>query len=256
MRVGIVGLGVVGGAMYRALAAAGRDVRGYDIDSARSLNSIAEVFACDTVLIAVPTPANPQGECDLSAVNAVFEEADSCRSNALLVLRSTVPVGTTDGLIARHPKLRIGVSPEFLRQATADRDLLIEPLRVYGGREEDAAEFFKLLPSAKRDNEIVLSPAEAEMTKLFLNAFAAVKAVFATEMSLLAGQFGADWSKVAAAAQLEGRVGTGYLTGTGPDGQRGFGGKCLPKDARMLAKLLGQDCLLRRALEINDRIRE
>jgi hypothetical protein len=51
-------------------------------------------------------------------------------------------------------------------------------------------------------------------------------------------------------------IGDGYLTETGPDGQRGFGGKCLPKDARMLAKLLGQDCLLRRALEINDRIRE
>jgi UDPglucose 6-dehydrogenase len=241
--------------MYRALTAAGRDVRGYDVDPARSRNSTKEVFACDTVLIAVPTPANQAGDCDLSAVNAVFEQAALYRSNALLVLRSTVPVGTTDGLIARHSKLRIGFSPEFLRQARADRDLLIEPLRVYGGRKEDAAEFFKLLPSSEQTNEIVISPAEAEMTKLFLNAFAAVKAVFATEMSLLAAQFGADWSKVAAAAQLEGRVGTGYLTATGPDGKRGFGGKCLPKDARMLAKLLGEDCLLRRALEINDRIR-
>jgi UDPglucose 6-dehydrogenase len=255
MRVGIVGLGIVGGATYRALAAAGRDVRGYDVDATRSRNGIQEVFACDTVLIAVPTPADEAGECDLSAVNAVFEQAALCRSTALLVLRSTVPVGTTDGLIARYPNLRIGFSPEFLRQATADRDLLMEPLRVYGGPEKDAREFFKLLPSAKQANEIVLSPAEAEMTKLFLNAFAAVKAVFATEMSVLAGQFGADWSKVAAAAQLEGRVGSGYLTGIGPDGQRGFGGKCLPKDARMLAKLLGTDCLLRRALEINDRLR-
>ena len=65
----------------------------------------------------------------------------------------------------------------------------------------------------------------------------------------------ADRTKVAAAAQLEGRVGTGYLTATGPDGKRGFGEKCLQKDARMLVKLLGPDCLLRRALEINDRIR-
>jgi UDP-glucose 6-dehydrogenase len=94
-----------------------------------------------------------------------------------------------------------------------------------------------------------------ETAELILNAFAAVNAVFAAEMSILAGQFGADWSKVAATAQLEGRVGSGYLTGIGPDGQRGFGGKCLPKDARMLAKLLGPECLLRRVLEINERIR-
>jgi UDP-glucose 6-dehydrogenase len=52
-----------------------------------------------------------------------------------------------------------------------------------------------------------------------------------------------------------GAMGSGYLTGTGPDGKVGFGGKCLPKDARMLAKLLGSDCLLRRALAVNDRMR-
>jgi UDPglucose 6-dehydrogenase len=258
MRVGIIGLGIVGGAMYRALRTAGQPVCGFDADASKSVHSAKEVFACDTVLIAVPTPADEEGNCDLSAVDVVFEEAASRACGGLLVLRSTVPVGTTDALIAKYPTLRIGFSPEFLRQATADQDLAREPLRIFGGREEDAGQYFRLLPGSPTHEklaEIVMSPAEAEMTKLFLNAFAAVKTVFAAEMSLLAERFGADWSTVAAAAELEGRVGKGYLGGIGPDGRRGFGGRCLPKDARMLAKLIGEGCLLEKGLAINDRLR-
>ncbi len=85
-------------------------------------------------MISVPTPSEEDGSCDLSAIHAVLDSAAILGAGGPLVLRSTVPVGTTDELIARYPALKIGISPEFLRAGSADFDFLNPPMTVYGGK--------------------------------------------------------------------------------------------------------------------------
>ncbi|HWB61671.1 MAG TPA: NAD(P)-binding domain-containing protein [Chthoniobacteraceae bacterium] len=256
MRIGIIGMGVVGGAMYRGFANAGCEVRGHDADPACSRDGLDETLAQDVVLIAVPTPVDAANRCDLSAIHAVLERAAALNAPGLFVVRSTIPVGTTRALMGLHPNLRIGHSPEFLRSATADADFLNPPMTVYGGA--DAATYFAAIRRACKTIEhkcIELAPGEAELVKLLLNGFAAVKAVFSSEMARLARESGADWDKVVAAAKLEGRLGEGYLSAAGPDGLPGAGGHCLPKDCRMLASQLGPGSLIEAVLEINAKLR-
>ena len=256
MSIGVVGLGTVGGAMYRGFAAAGCVVLGYDIDPARSRDDLNATLRQKVVLIAVSAPETADGHCDLSSIHAVLEQAAKLGATGSFVLRSTVPVGTTDRLVAQYPTLKVGFSPEFLRTSSADFDFINPPMTVYGG--DDATPFFEAMkavygPGAGR--QIVLRTTEAEFLKLFLNGFAALKAVFCSELAASARAGEMNWESIVEAARLDGRLGNGYLAATGPDNLPGFAGSCLPKDCRMLVRQLGADNLLASALKINDRIR-
>lgn len=174
----------------------------------------------------------------------------------LLVLRSTVPVGTIDALIAQYPSLKIGYSPEFLRKKTADFDFLNPPMTVYGGA--DAGIYFEIMRAVHGEGvkQIAMSAREAELLKLLLNGFAAMKSVFSSQLAQFAKSQGADWDKITAAAQLDGRLGEGYLAATGPDGLPGFDGSCLPKDCAMLMQQLGSGSIMESVIEINRRLRD
>lgn len=252
-----MGLGTVGGAMYRGFAAAGCVVLGYDIDPARSRDNLEATLRQKLILVSVPAPEMADGDCDLSSIRTVFEQAARLGASGSFVLRSTVPVGTTDRLMAEYPALRIGFSPEFLRTASADFDFINPPMTVYGGG--DPAPFFEAMkavygPGANR-RQILLRTREAEFLKLFLNGFAAIKAVFSSELAASARSGEMNWESIVEAAGLDERLGKGYLAATGPDNLPGFAGKCLPKDCRMLVRQLGSDSLLAGALKINERIR-
>jgi UDPglucose 6-dehydrogenase len=257
MPVGIIGLGVVGGAMHRGFTAAGCNVLGYDTDPTRSRTPLDETLMQEIVLISVPTPVDAAQRCDLSAIHAVLERAAALGAGGSLVLRSTVPVGTTDTLLEKYPTLKIGFSPEFLRAGTADFDFLNPPAMIYGGA--DPGPYFAamdLVCKTHDSQKITLTPREAEMVKLFLNGFAALKAVFSSEMARFAKSAGADWEKVVAAALPDGRLGKGYLSATGPDGLPGVGGHCLPKDCMMLIGQLGEGCVLETVLKVNEQLRQ
>jgi len=255
--IGIIGLGTVGGAMYRGFKAAGCEVLGYDIDHSRSPDTLDDTLQQGLILVSVPTPADADGNCDLSAIHGALDSAAILGAGGPLVLRSTVPVGTTDRLIAAYPSLKIGYSPEFLRAGSADHDFLHPPMTVYGGAcPEPYFAAMKAVHGPGAGNQAVLSTTEAELLKLLLNGFAAMKTVFSSEMARLARTANADWNKIIAIAQLEGRLGAGYLEATGPDGQPGFAGNCLPKDCRMLIQQLGAGNLLGRVMEINGRLRD
>lgn len=257
MSVGIIGLGTVGGAMYRGFKAAACDVLGYDINHAISPDSLDDTLQQDVVLVSVPTPSDADGCCDLSAIHSVLDSAAVLGAGGSLVLRSTVPVGTTDRLIAAYPGLKIGFSPEFLRTGSADFDFLNPPMTVYGGDyPEPYFEAMTTVHGSGGGKQIVLSASEAELVKLLLNGFAAMKSVFSSQMARLAQASNADWDKVIAAAQLEGRLGRDYLAAVGPDDLPGFGGSCLPKDCLMLMRQLGPGNILERVMEINELLRK
>lgn len=238
MNIGIIGCGIVGGTMRDAfLNGMGNSVLCYDKDVTRSNCSLEEVFTQDIVFICLPAPVNRDGDCDLSAINEVLEKA--FKTDALLVLRSTVPPGTTDHLVASYPDLSICYCPEFLRAAFAARDFRRPELLAVGGHTTQVVKVANCLALVSNPRFVAaMTRTQAEILKLFLNGLAAIKTVYASEVAYLAGRMGADWQKIANTAQLDMRAGIGYLDALGPDGKSGFGGACLPKDAIMLGRAI------------------
>jgi UDPglucose 6-dehydrogenase len=190
----------------------------------------------EIVLICVGTPIDDHGHADVRAVEAVLTDVAGLDPRPIVVVRSTMPVGTSqrllrDGHVADEP--RFFTVPEFLRQGSALADFA-KPTRVVIGRS----------PMADRDAEATLVEVfgafggplrlvtleEAELIKNGANAFLALKISFANEMAGLAERSGADVGPVLEAIGLDPRIGSTYLHPS-----FGFGGSCLPKELQTIA---------------------
>ncbi len=256
--VGIVGLGYVGSAVAAGFADLAR-VRFHDPERPGSV-PLAELASDDVVFVCVPTPASPTGAADLTVVARVVGELAALGARATVLLKSTVPPGTTAALASAHPALPLGVAPEFLRERSAAADFAA-PARVVLGWPEGAS------PAAReRARELYrarfpatpvveLPSTEAELVKYAANAFFAVKVAFANELSDLAAALGAAWDPVREALALDPRIGGDHLRVPGHDGLPGFGGSCLPKDTAALLDLARRSevdlAVLRAAVEGN-----
>jgi UDPglucose 6-dehydrogenase len=206
----------------------------------------AAVAEARAVFIAVGTPSRRgDGHADLSHVFAAAEEiARALRGPAVVVTKSTVPVGTNRSIaeILRRagPAAEVDVAsnPEFLREGAAIDDFM-RPDRIVVGVDSDRAravmaEVYR--PLYLRDFPIVVTDLEtAEMIKYAANAFLATKITFINEIATLCERVGADVKAVAHGMGLDGRIGNKFLH-AGP----GYGGSCFPKDTRALARI-GQD---------------
>ena len=204
------------------------------------------VTDADAVFIAVGTPSRRgDGYADLSYVYAVAEEISGCLSgHALIVLKSTVPVGTADEIerriIAARPELMSGndfdvvSNPEFLREGSAIEDFMRPDRIIVGAHSEYARDVLKKLyrPLFLRDTPVLFTDRRtAELTKYASNAFLATKITFINEIANLCEAVGADVQDVARGMGLDRRIGLKYLH-AGP----GYGGSCFPKDAAALAR--------------------
>ena len=202
----------------------------------------SRIGEAEAVFIAVGTPTRRgDGHADLSFVyQAVREIAPSLSSTAVVITKSTVPVGTGDEieniLREKRPDVEIAVAsnPEFLREGAAIQDFK-HPDRIVVGSDDDRAR--KVLAEIYRPlylNEppiIFVSRRTAELIKYASNAFLAAKITFINEMADLCEQVGADVQEVARGMGLDNRIGAKFLH-AGP----GFGGSCFPKDTSALIK--------------------
>lgn len=198
------------------------------------------------VFIAVGTPTRRgDGHADLTFVYAAAEEiAHSLEDGAVVVTKSTVPVGTNrrvkQVISKANPNLDFDVAsnPEFLREGAAIDDFM-RPDRVVVGVQNDRAsetmaEIYR--PLFLRDFPIVTTDLEsAEMIKYAANAFLATKITFVNEIAALCERVGADVKQVSKGIGLDGRIGNKFLH-AGP----GYGGSCFPKDTKALARI-GQE---------------
>jgi UDPglucose 6-dehydrogenase len=214
---------------------AGRLVFGEDLQAA--LEGVEAVF------IAVGTPARRgDGHADLSYVFAAAEQvARALRGYAVIVTKSTVPVGTGRRIaeIVRHARpdlvFDVASNPEFLREGNAIGDFM-RPDRVLIGAETDRAR--EVLRRVYRPLYLIEAPIvftgieTAELTKYAANAFLAMKVTFINEMADLCEKVGADVHDVARGIGLDGRIGRKFLH-PGP----GFGGSCFPKDTLALMRI-------------------
>ncbi len=195
-------------------------------------------YVPDAVFITVGTPQLETGEANLSYVKeAVLEAARNTAPETIIVVKSTVPPGTSDMLVEMLREQgfahKIASNPEFLKEGAAIKDFM-EPDRIVIGVEHAKAKMEKIY-SYFHDNgyKILFTDSiTAEMIKYASNSFLATKIAFINEMANLCEKTGADVDLLAEGMGLDRRIGRGFLK-TGP----GFGGSCFPKDILALEYL-------------------
>jgi UDPglucose 6-dehydrogenase len=241
--IGIIGYGVVGKAFANVFR--GRvEFLVYDryIPEYQNLQDVID--RCRIVFVAVPTPMREDGSIDLSHVKDVLEQISvAVRTVAarkripIVVLRSTIVPGTTKDMQKRFPELRLVFNPEFLSERNSLADMERTDRIIIGGQLRDCRKveeaYRKVFPQARY---IITDSTTAEMIKYSANVTLAGQVMLANELFHISKKLGLDWAFIRNAVILDPLIGRNTKV-PGPDGEMGFGGKCLPKDLLALIHL-------------------
>ena len=249
-KIGIVGNGYVGTATGTGFAtSAENQIFSYDKykECSHTLDEVVE--KSDFIFICVPTPIfSDYSGMDMSIVEEVIgevaERVDG--SGKIIIIKSTSLPGTTKKMAEKYPQVDFAMNPEFLTQKNANADFL-KPFRtVIGCEKPEVGEKVKalyqtILPPDQK--YIITDTTSAELAKYMSNLMLASKVLLANEFYDLSQKVGANYNDVQKAVEADPRIGT-HLGVPGPDGDRGFGGACFPKDTigiLGLAKQIGID---------------
>jgi len=240
MNIGIVGLGYVGTAIKSGFEKH-YELETYDkfSTSKSTVNLHDLVLLSDVIFVCVPTPMNKDGSCHTDIVEEVVLEINeisiSSESKPIVVIKSTVPPGTTDKLHRKCKGIDVIFNPEFLTEANFLEDFKNQTRIILGGTRKGTnilrQVYSKVFPHA---TIVKTGSKTAEMVKYFVNSFLGTKVSFANEMKQICDKIDIDYDKVVEYATYDDRLGKSHWAVPGPDGDFGFGGHCLPKDLSAL----------------------
>ena len=223
MRITIAGLGTIGRYVQEVFGPS-CEIAVYD--PPKGFRSTAALSDTDYVFICVPTPSLDTGECDVSLVEEVVALAQPRRA---LVCHSTVSIGTTERLATAYDKPLVYV-PEYAGESSDHPYRKAENRRffVYGGYEPALSQVRQLFESVYPGRRhYLVEPRAAEVVKYMVNSFLALKVAFSNEFYDLCQRVGADYDLVRELWVADGRIGSSHTIVTK---ERGYGGRCLPKD--------------------------
>jgi UDPglucose 6-dehydrogenase len=263
MQVGVIGNGFVGNAIYQNF----KDkvlTKVFDVKQEKRLNELSDVLGSDIIFICLPTPMKETGECDLSYVDDFFNELDknprTLKNDPLFVIKSTVPIGTTEKLRRKYP-FRIVHNPEFLTAVNAVEDFKNSDRNIIGGNQELCLVLRDFYNTYFPGTPIqIVSSNESETIKYFCNSFLASKVAFFNNLYEICQKLAMNFDSVKDGVCSDTRIGSSHTKVPGPDGLMGFGGYCFPKDINALINTLKDqgidDRLFSTVWEYNKSIRQ
>ena len=235
-KIGIIGNGFVGKATL-TLQCDDNEVLCYDINPELCVprgTTLHDLLACDAAFVSVPTPITEAGKTSMKCVDTVIHQLRELNYAGFIIIRSTVPVGTSDA----HSCCFM---PEFLTEKNAITDFTNNPNWVFGCNDDDKKDAFmelmtRIIHAAHAHKKIAhdritfMSNKEAETVKYFRNTFLATKISFCNEIHAFCNKQGIDYARMVDVAAEDARISKSHTSVPGHDGRFGFGGTCFPKD--------------------------
>jgi len=252
LRIGIIGRGFVGGAIEKLLNEhSDHDVISYDIKGGieADYGYSKVVTYSDIIYLCLPTPMDGNGKCYTGIVreavrllNFWAREHNKC---PIVLLKSTMVPGTTMDMLEEHSNLILVTNPEFLTERNAYEDFRSAKKHLFGLIQPKSNPIRRNLESfhkgiwGPRCECVFVTPTEAEMIKYLTNTFFSMKVTFANHIYDLCDTLDIDYTQfIDKAIQADPRLGDLHWQVPGPDGKRGFGGSCFPKDLSGMINLL------------------
>jgi len=242
LKVGIIGLGFVGGSILKSFKSKKCNVKGYDkyIES----NSFLEIIDSDMIFLCLPTVFNEEKkEYDKSSIISVCADLSKHNYNGLVIIKSTVEPTTTDNLSRLYTALKFIHNPEFLTAITAAEDFHNQKHIVLGKSEKITDKDMDIIVNFYKeyypDAEISLCTClESESMKIYTNCFYSVKVQFFNELYALCQKTGSDYDIVKKLMLKNGWINPMHTNVPGTDGQLSYGGYCFPKDTNALLEFM------------------
>ena len=261
MKIGIVGQGFVGTAVREGFKGF-FSVETFDIAKESTCESLEEICKMSKILfVCLPTPMKTDGSCYTGIVEQVLEEINLLNTVKTIVVKSTIPPGTTAKWNSMFDNIDIVFNPEFLTEANSINDFKNQNRIIIGGPKNAASRvrrlFVKVFPKVKI---IKTDSTYAEMVKYVTNSFLATKVSFANEMYEICRALAIDYDKIIEYAMHDDRLGYSHWSVPGPDGDFGYGGHCFPKDVKALIEVANNlglsPTILEATNEKNNRVRK
>tara|TARA_B100002019_G_C21228224_1_gene578553 strand:+ start:217 stop:1002 length:786 start_codon:yes stop_codon:yes gene_type:complete len=261
VKLGIIGKGFVGSAVANGFD---KNCEQVIVDPKYTDNTIVDVLDCKLVFVCVPTPVAEDGSCDTSIVKDVLIELSMRDYKGVVVVKSTI---IPDYLheFKKEFDLKIVYNPEFLTEANANEDFKNPPFQVFGGKWRDCEVVEK---AYLRHSSVRIVPTfkvdltTASLLKYTINSWLATKVIFFNELKELheLGSSMVTWEQFTDMLSRDERIGKTHMQVPGPDGEKGFGGHCFPKDTEALLHYANKKnikmSVLRKAVSTNKKLRD